>query len=119
MKMETDSSKPNPASTIAAPPRAVSPQEVPAWRKFRGMVVYTLALLVLFGRPLLGLASFALHSELYSHILLIPFITGYLIWINKGKLKLESPPDRRVAWLPLAIGAITLASYWIGVHKGW
>jgi len=114
MKIETDSSKPSAAPAIVA----TSP-EVPVWRKFRGMILYTVVLLVLFGRPLLALASFAMHSELYSHILLIPFITGYLIWINKGKLKLESQPDRRMAWLPLAIGAITLAGYWIAVRKGW
>jgi exosortase C (VPDSG-CTERM-specific) len=116
--METDSSKPSPAPA-AATPRAISSQEVPAWCQFRGMIVYTVVLLVLFGRPLFALVSFAMHSELYSHILLVPFITGYLIWINKRKLALESQPDRRMAWLPLAIGAITLAGYWIAVRKGW
>jgi exosortase C (VPDSG-CTERM-specific) len=119
MKMETDSSKPNPAPVAAATSRAISPPEVLAWRQFKGLILYTVVLVVLFGRPLLALAAFALHSELYSHILLVPFITGYLIWINKGKLALDSRPNRWMAWLPLALGAMTLTGYWIAVRKGW
>jgi exosortase C (VPDSG-CTERM-specific) len=36
--------------------------------------------------PLGRLMNFAIHDELYSYILLIPFISGYLIWQEKGKL---------------------------------
>ena len=108
MKMETDPSKPSPVTGAIAPPRAGSP-EGPTWRKFQGMILFTAILLVIFGRPLFRLAVYALHSELYSHILLIPFVCAYLIRLNKEKLALDSRPDRRWAWLPLAAGAIALA----------
>lgn len=118
MKMETDPSKPSPVTGAIASPRAASPQG-PTWRKFQGMILFTAILLAIFGRPLFRLAVYALHSELYSHILLIPFVCAYLIRLNKGKLALDSPPDRRRAWLPLAAGAMTLVVYWVAVHKGW
>jgi exosortase C (VPDSG-CTERM-specific) len=119
MKLKTDHS--NPRSTVAAdaPPCAGSPREVPAWRRFKGLVLFTAILLVVFGRPLFGLASFALGSGLYSHILLIPFISAYLISLKKGKLALESRPNRRMAWLPVAAGAIVLCGYWVATGKGW
>jgi exosortase C (VPDSG-CTERM-specific) len=117
--METDPSKPGPVTGAIAPPRAASP-EGPTWRKFQGMILFTVILLVIFGRPLFRLAVYALHSELYSHILLIPFVCAYLIRLNKGKLAaLDSRPDRRGAWLPMAAGAITLAGYWVAIRKGW
>jgi exosortase C (VPDSG-CTERM-specific) len=116
MKMETDSSKPSPAAAPPGPSRAPA---APAWRRFQGMILFTAALLILFGWPLLSLASFAIHSELYSHIFLIPFISGYLIWIKKDKLALDPRPDRRMAWLPLAAGAMTLAGYWFATRQGW
>src|SRR5947209_5142973 len=36
-----------------------------------------------FYRPLRELVRFATHTELYSHILLIPAICFYLIWTNR------------------------------------
>src|SRR2546430_925269 len=49
----------------------------------RRFVLFALALCLCFCVPLYGLIRLALHSELYSHILLIPFITLYLIWIQR------------------------------------
>ena len=83
------------------------------------MILYTVVLSVLFCRSLLALGAFALHSELYSHILLVPFISGYLIWIKKEKLTFDQRPDRGLAWLPLAAGAMTLAGYWMATRHGW
>jgi exosortase C (VPDSG-CTERM-specific) len=119
MKMETDQSKPRPARAPDGPPRNASRPEVSARRQAGRMVLNAVVLLVIFGRPLFRLAVFASHSELYSHILLIPFISAYLISLKKGKLALDAAPNRRLAWLPLAAGALTLASYWVATGKGW
>ena len=43
-------------------------------------------LLICFGKPLYDLARFSIHGDLYSHIVLIPFITVYLIWLKRQKL---------------------------------
>jgi len=43
-------------------------------RQFRQLAICTAVLAVCFAKPLFELARFTLHSELYSHILLIPFV---------------------------------------------
>jgi exosortase C (VPDSG-CTERM-specific) len=117
MKMDTNDPAPTPAE--AAPSGSASPPRVPAGRWPKEMILFTAILVVIFGRPLFGLAAFALHSELYSHILLIPFISAYLVWLNRGKPALDPRPNRRPAWAPLAAGALTLAGYWLAIRNGW
>jgi exosortase C (VPDSG-CTERM-specific) len=67
------------------------------WR-FWGGVCFVLVLLAAFGLPLLGLANYAAHSSLHSYILLIPFVSGYLLYIRRDQL-----PKKRVPDLPLGI----------------
>jgi exosortase C (VPDSG-CTERM-specific) len=67
------------------------------WR-FWGGVCFVIVLLAAFGLPLLGLANYAAHSSLHSYILLIPFVSGYLVYIRRDHLA-----KKRVADLPLGI----------------
>ena len=39
-----------------------------------------------FWRPLSDLARFAAKEELYSHVFLVPFISGYLVWLRLPSL---------------------------------
>jgi exosortase C (VPDSG-CTERM-specific) len=43
-------------------------------------------LTLLFAQPLTRLMLYAARSDLHSHILLVPFITGYLLYIQRGRL---------------------------------
>jgi len=71
-------------------------------------------LLAAFGQPLLALANYAAHSALHSHILLIPFVSAYLLYIRRDQL-----PRRYVADLPLGIVllagglGVLLFTYWL------
>jgi exosortase C (VPDSG-CTERM-specific) len=77
-------------------------------------------LAVCFGWPLRTLFSFAWHSELFSYILLIPFISGYLIWTMRKSLNFEAVrPCWPGAALGLAAGGAIIAGYWIGRLAGW
>ena len=51
-----------------------------------------------FAQPLLALVNYAAGSELYSYILLIPFVSAYLLYLRRDQL-----PKNYVADLPLAI----------------
>ena len=65
---------------IAIPPparRIVRKDSRPNIRIRRAAFCLIVAALV-FGRPLYRLAAFAASSDLYSYILLIPFISGYI-----------------------------------------
>ena len=67
------------------------------WR-FWGGACFVIVLLAAFGQPLLGLANYAAHSSLHSYILLIPFVSGYLLYLRRDRL-----PKERVADLPFGI----------------
>jgi len=71
-----------------------------------------------FAMPLTGLARLTLHSELYSHILLIPFVSVYLGWVNRNNLPPDSNPDRKLASLPFATGLLLLVSYYFSPRWG-
>jgi len=83
--------------------------------RLRGLALTTAALVLGFSLPLYGLVRFAIQSELYSYIVLIPFISGYLVWLRRRSLPPHSGPDRRAVMVLLTIGAILLAAYWATV----
>jgi len=55
-------------------------------RRFVASAAYTTLLTALFTRPLVGLATMALSSDLHSHILLVPLIAAYLFYIRWHEL---------------------------------
>lgn len=65
----------------------------------------------LFAVPLWRLIGFALHSDLQSHVLLVPFISLYLVYLRKRSfVEARSSP---VAAVFFGIcGALALAVYW-------
>ena len=67
------------------------------WR-FWGGACFAIVLLAAFARPLLALISYAAGSQLYSYILLIPFVSAYLLYLRRDQL-----PKNYVVDLPLAI----------------
>lgn len=100
----------DPTETTLPPARATTVSEMPArafgWRNF---ALAVLALIAAFCLPLRDLVTFSLHSELYSHALLIPCISLYLVWLNRSRLPPSSPPDYRLAILPFILGSTLLA----------
>src|SRR5437868_4347138 len=88
------------------------------WR-FGSGACSVILLLAAFGRPLLGLANYAAHSSLHSHILLIPFVSGYLLYLRRDQL-----PKERAADLPRGILAragglgVFLFAHWLAFAGG-
>jgi exosortase C (VPDSG-CTERM-specific) len=68
-------------------------------------------LLALFGKPLLTLISYASQSQLNSHVVLVPFVSAYLLYIRRKKLPTANSSP---AWsvLPIAVGAFALYLAW-------
>lgn len=70
-------------------------------------------LLIAFSWPLLALVQFALSSELYSHILLIPFVSVYLVFIQRdGLAKCEFGRGREWALGVAGLAMLPLAGWW-------
>lgn len=83
-----------------------------------GLIAATAALLLGFSVPLYHLMRFAVHSDLYSHIILIPFISLYLIWLKRRTLPPPSAPARSWAPLPLIAGLASLACFGVLALSG-
>jgi exosortase C (VPDSG-CTERM-specific) len=88
---------------------------VPKKGVVKSLAVLSLIVIVFYARPLFDLTRYAFKSELYSHIVLIPFISLYLIWPKRKTLPVGSP-----AWgaalLPLAVGIALLGFYWLSAR---
>ena len=66
-----------------------TPANPAALRKFIAVV---LVLLLCFSLPVYHVVRFALHSDLYSHILLITFISLYFVWLHRDRLQPAGAP---------------------------
>ena len=77
-----------------------------------GFALCSAALIAAYIKPLLALASHVAHSELHSHILLIPFVSVYLISIRRHALPRDYTLSVGWALIPLVAGAISLAAAW-------
>ena len=81
------------------------------------MFVLCIVLLAAFGLPLLGLANYAAHSELYSYILLVPFVSAYLLYLRRDQLPKTLVTDVPLAVVSLAAGlGVFLFTHWLDVR---
>jgi exosortase C (VPDSG-CTERM-specific) len=76
-------------------------------------VVFCIVLAALFGRSLYELAVYAMGTSLHSHVVLIPFISGYLIAIDRARTPARSRPSFAFAGVLGALGLIT----WLIVYR--
>ena len=87
--------------------------------RLRSFALATVVLALCFAVPLHDLMRFAATSEFHSYILLIPFISAYLVWLKKGSFPVCSEPARMAARLFLAAGTAVLAVYWLFLRRHW
>jgi exosortase C (VPDSG-CTERM-specific) len=99
-----------------AKPDGIAPGES---KRLRLLAICVITLVLCFAKPLLDLVRFALASELYSYILLVPFISGYLIWSNRYDLALYSEPVRARAIPAFVVGCALLLVYRVALGFGW
>ena len=91
----------------------------PLRRQTKRFVLFLLGLSACFARPLYVLGQYALQSEFFSYILLIPVISLYLIWLKRAEL----PGQGGVSWkggAAAALGglALVIGCQW-AMHSGW
>jgi exosortase C (VPDSG-CTERM-specific) len=89
-----------PAVRSSAPSAPVPVIWPPRW----ALAVFGLVTLALFGPSLVALAKHALAVDLHSHVLLIPFISGYLIHTRKDELPRTFAPAIAAAFPFLLAG---------------
>jgi exosortase C (VPDSG-CTERM-specific) len=106
----------------------------PVASSFKNLRLFGLAVGVfslLFIKPLFELMNLALHSELYSHVPLIPCVSFYLLWQKRNQLadRVDSfsltgtrgnIPRQNSPWaatLAFGFGICSLAFYWLFFRK--
>jgi exosortase C (VPDSG-CTERM-specific) len=92
---------------------STSPTHRKTWRFWSG-ACFAIVLLAAFAQPLLALINYAAGSKLYSYILLVPFVSAYLLYLRRGQLPKKYVIDLPLSILSLAIGLGVLAfTYWL------
>lgn len=100
----------------AAEPRrdAASPTAKAGSARLKSFTIFALILGALFFKPLFDLVRYSLNSELHSHMVLIPFISGYLVWLRRKEVLPAPSASPALAVIPLAVGLLALCALFIG-----
>lgn len=89
-----------------------SATEVGSLRQLYKFGLFALGLSLCFGKVLWDLARYSLKEEISSHVLIVPLIVAYLVWVKRKDLP---PAEGRWSWqaaLAALGGAVALGSYW-------
>ena len=82
--------------------------------RFLGAACFAIVLAAIFGHSLLTLIKYVASSQLHSYILLIPFVSAYLLYIRRDQLPKKYSVDLPLAIVSLAIGlGILIFTYWL------
>ncbi|HTZ33127.1 MAG TPA: exosortase/archaeosortase family protein [Methylomirabilota bacterium] len=87
----------------------MTPFPPPLRRAWIFFSVWLLVCAALFARPLTQLLQFATQNDDASHILLVPVISAWLLFLKRDYLTAANPLDRGAAWL-VALAAIAAAA---------
>jgi exosortase C (VPDSG-CTERM-specific) len=79
-------------------------------RSLIGFSIFGILLLAVFSKSLFSLMNYVAGQELHSHILLIPFVSAYLIYIRRSSLPTDYTFSPGWAMIPLVAGVIALAA---------
>ena len=73
-------------------------------------LVFVALLTIAFTKPLIGLVAYVANSNLHSYILLVPIISGYLIYIRRHQLPTTSGSAPGPALIAFLFGLVALVS---------
>jgi exosortase C (VPDSG-CTERM-specific) len=80
--------------------------------RFNRLLIFLAALCVVFFRPLLSLVEYSVSKDLDSYIVLIPFVSAYLLNIERGSLMRGYFPAPVWAGVSAIAGLAALAAGW-------
>jgi len=90
------------------------------YRRLAGWSLFCAFLSLVYAKPLIALGRFALGSELYSYVVLIPLISIYLLWTKRNELlSCRMGPVSFTAIIPVLAGVGSLVAYGVMAVRGW
>jgi len=102
--------KPSPDVTSSYSATLINPNKPP--RRHSALPVAMGLVILAFTLPLYRLFTFAADHELFSYIILIPFVSAYWLWMDRSALQPGHASRRSWAPAPFAIGLVLLATFW-------
>lgn len=81
-------------------------------RQFAGALGFAVVLAAVFSGPLVSLFVYAAGTRLHSHIILIPFVSVYLIAVQRKDLPRNQATSPGWAVVPFVVGLAALAAAW-------
>ena len=89
-------------------------------REATGLLAFAGLLMAGFGAPLCELARRALDGEVYLYVLVIPFVSAYLVCLKRGELAFVGS-ERSPKWglVPGVLGGLLVGGYWWAARSGW
>src|SRR5207247_11128596 len=79
-------------------------------RGLMGFLIFGILLVAAFSKPLFSLAVYAAGQSLHSHIVLIPFVSSYFIYLRRSSLPTNYTFSPGSAMIPFVAGVIALAA---------
>jgi exosortase C (VPDSG-CTERM-specific) len=76
----------------------------------RAYAAFLLVIGLVFGKPVIDLINYAAQTHFHSHILLIPFISAYLIFIQRHRLPKEYAASAGLAAILFLLALVTVAA---------
>jgi exosortase C (VPDSG-CTERM-specific) len=110
--------KPTSTAEPAVPTIAPHRQIMQAWhalprserRRITGWLAWIVATTAAFAQPLVELVRYAGENDLISHAPLVPFVTGYLLFIKREKLTGAGPSSWIGSLLMIALGVAAIGA---------
>jgi exosortase C (VPDSG-CTERM-specific) len=110
----TENESPTEAGSVAGSTHA---KKKKMWRIWMG-AAFAIALLGVFAQPLLALTNYAAGSDLSSYILLIPFVSAYLLYVRRNHLPTKYHANIPLGVVLLATGlGIFLLVHWLNLAR--
>jgi len=88
-------------------------RQAPRLRWFLG---FAIGLTLAFALPLARLTGFSLRVDLHSHMLLIPLVSAYLLWLKRHEPLPAPAGSNALAMIPAAFGLVALNAW---LFQGW
>jgi exosortase C (VPDSG-CTERM-specific) len=76
----------------------------------RAYAAFLLVIGLVFVKPIIDLINYAAQTDLHSHILLIPFISAYLIFVQRHRLPKDYAASPGFAAILFLLGLVTVAA---------
>lgn len=67
-------------------------------------ISFSILSLLIFHTPLRELLGLAFHKRLYSYMMLVPFVSGYFIFLNRRQIRLQADYSFKIGIVLLMIG---------------